>query len=59
MRPIRQGPIPPPGGADDIVEQAQKVQLALQLQQGVPARPEIGEDAALEILRERGMWKMA
>ena len=59
MRPIRQGSIPPPGGADVIVEQVQGVPPALQLHENVPDLLEVGEDAALEVQRERGVWKMA
>ena len=58
MRLTRQGSIPPPGGAVDIVDQMLELLLVLELHPLVRAPPHIGEEAALEVARERGTWTM-
>ena len=58
MRPTRQGPARPHGGADDIADVVLAEQGAVILLPLVPARLLMGDLAALEVQRERGVYTM-
>ena len=55
MRLTRQGPLPPPGGAVDIVDQMLELLLGLELHPPVREQPQIGEEVVFAVRHERGM----
>ena len=59
MRPTRQGSIPPPGGADEIVEQVRERLPVLKVRPLVHAHLQIGGHAANDVQHEREMSSLA
>ena len=59
MRPTRQGSIPPPGGADEIVEQVRERLPVLELRPLVRVHLQIGGHVAIDVQHEREMSTLA